>query len=87
MPACMGKEHSALVAAAPARVLDLQFRRGGVLARRVGLRSEAEVGECALAVPVGDQPRHPAAADVEQDRSLLPICLTSTPLVLPRALK
>src|ERR1700676_1920483 len=32
------------------------------------LRREAEVGECVLAVVVGDQPGHLAAADVEQVR-------------------
>jgi hypothetical protein len=40
--------------------------------REAVLRSEAEVGERALVVHVEDEPRHLAAADVEQVRSLPP---------------
>ena len=36
-----------------------------VLLRHRLLR-EAEVGECTFAVPVEDDPRHPAVADVQQ---------------------
>src|ERR1700704_760179 len=48
------------------------MRRRGRSARRIGLRSEAEVGEGALALPIADQPRHLAITDVEQFRPLLP---------------
>jgi hypothetical protein len=37
-----------------------------IVRRRADLRSEAEVGERALAVEVVDDPRHLAAADVKR---------------------
>jgi uncharacterized protein len=41
----------------------------GLRTRGAGLRSEAEVGERALAVQVEDEPRHLAPAEVEEARS------------------
>src|ERR1700676_1340875 len=37
-----------------------------------GLQCEAEIGECAVAVPVADEPGHLALADVKQGRALRP---------------
>src|SRR6059058_3640014 len=46
--------------------------RGSVRTGRAPLRSEAEVGERVLALPVEDDPRHLAVADVEQARCVRP---------------
>jgi hypothetical protein len=59
----------------------------GLCLLRAGLRSKAEVGESVLAIQVLDEPLNLAAAEVKQARPLVPICPSSSPLVLRRALK
>jgi len=48
------------------------------------LRRQPQGGECALAVEADDEPRYLAVAEVKQSRPFPVICVTSTPLALPR---